>query len=247
MKKNLANIILKASLIGAIVFGNPTLSYAPPTKVNMNATNIPYHKTFRGLRDNKDLREITKDHKPRDVKKTNQTIVSYNGEIDTLYVPEYKLNKNLGKYDCGKYSSNVAEDLFGLKYNRADSWDLKYSNKVVMKLDQNFEAEDLDSLVNEKILQPGMKVLCHNPKSKYNWTKKRNHRDIKGNKVDVTHDIQYIGQDATTGSALFAHGWTTMGRFKQEVIGIEQLKAYNLQPREIIDAPKTSLENLAQN
>ena len=257
MPKNLIKKILEGTvkivLAGTLLFGNPYKTYAPPQDIDKEVLKEYFFErvNFRKLSDSKATRKITKDKKPWYVKKTNPTVVSYAWETDTLYIPEYRYGKKKNQVkadDCGKYSSNIAEDLFGIEYNRNHTWNLKKDNKVVRKLDKGFKAEDLDSLANERILQPGMKVICHNPNSKYNWTPRNKHKDNMGNKVDVTHDINYIGQDISTGSALFSHLWTvSKSNFRQEIININDLKKYGLQPREIIDVPDKDKEYLAQN
>lgn len=245
MKKTLVALLTSAMFVLPSVYDKSSSAGG-----GINSENKEVRKEIldfyncRKLSDSKYTRKINKNHKPRNVRKTIKKIVSYAGETDTLYIPVYS-SKEVGPYDCGKYSSNVAEDVFNLKYNRNHTWNLKYFNKTT-KLDKDFKAEDLDSLVDRRILQPGMKLICHNSKSGYNSTPKDKHLDIMGNEINETHDLDYLSQDAQTGSALFSHLWTYREKpkkgekkgklnFIQEVIDINGLKKYGLQPREIID------------
>lgn len=161
---------------------------------------------YRKLSDTKESRNITSHKKPKNVKKTHKEIVSYAGEVDTLFVPRYQTWGDKGvpmdPPNCARYARFSLEDVFGLKYNydedvtpqKRGAWNLKYYNPIVKSSETGFTKEELEEMVEDKVLQPGMMILFYNPRSNY-----RNWKDKTGKKVDVTHVGGYLGNDISTG------------------------------------------------
>jgi len=202
MVKNLVKKIMETALIGTILFGNHFISYAPTYELNTKDFTAVTNINYRKLGDIKNSRRIFPNKKQRNVKKTYKEIVSYAGEVDTLYIPEYRFWE-VPSNMCARYSRLSSEDVFGLKYNydkevlpkKRGAWNLKYYNKVVKISDKGFSKEELEKLAEERTLQPGMMILLHNPKSRY-----RNWKDKTGKKVTVTHSTIYIGDNVSNGN-----------------------------------------------
>lgn len=192
--------ILVPSMCEKTVYPNET-NLKVSSKYSLEET-INKSTDYRALRENKELRNITKNHKPRNVVKTYPEIVSYNNEIDTLFVPKYQTHgeKGVPKTNCSRYARFSLEDLFGLKYNydedvapkKRGAWNLKYYNPIVAQSEQGFTKEELEKMVEDRVLQPGMMVLFYNPNSNY-----RNWKDKTGKKVDVTHVGGFIGNETS--------------------------------------------------
>lgn len=199
---------------------------------------------YRRLSDNRDERKITKDKKPKYVKKTIQEIVTYAGEKDTLYVPIYQTDGERGvptsPPNCARYSRFASEDIFGLKYNydedvkpvKRGAWNYRHYNEGIVSMEKGFSLDSLEKLVDSRIIQPGMLVGIYNPKSKY-----RNGKDVKGDKRAYTHIGVFLGEDSE-GKMKIAHQW---GK-KTQVNTIDWFYEKGLVPKEILDVPD---ENLA--
>ncbi|MEK6892714.1 MAG: hypothetical protein AABX07_00770 [Nanoarchaeota archaeon] len=147
-----------------------------------------------------------------------------NGEKKTMKIPRYNLFK-IPPGNCARYAKNVARDVFGLRYDSANAWDLRYKNKIVTSANN----EQLDDLVKRGDLKPGMLVGVYNPKSAH-----INDLDATGNKVAYTHMIVYLGK--SDGKLRFAHQFKT----KFEIFGQDDLSKRGLEAREVI-APKDYL------
>ncbi len=129
---------------------------------------------------------LTKEEKE---KKFNEKVIEYNSS--KIKLPYYH---NIPPGFCSQYAKTVAKNLFNKEYvweknkpNSGAAWNLRYSNEVVEKLDSLGEIKEL--IIND-VLKPGMLVGIYNPKSRHN-----NKKDLKGNKVDYTHVMLYVGID----------------------------------------------------
>ena len=96
--------------------------------------------------------------------------VDKTGQSKCIVAPDIGLKSGM----CAKYSRLVAKMIFGIKYNRADAWNLRYVNDVVASA---------DCLKNGR---QGNLITFFNPLSKYN-TKGNKNLDIKGNIRNCTH------------------------------------------------------------
>jgi hypothetical protein len=197
MVKNLVKRILEGALVGSLLLGNSVPVYAPPVSFNFNSELVKPEKKYRS---------ITESFKSKRAKRSHKRILSYAGETDTLWIPEYSL-KDVSPTNCARYSRFVAEDVFGLKYKYDDdvkskyrgAWNYRYYNKVVASSEEGFNKQDLIELVKENELQPGMLMGIYNPKSNYN-----NWNDKTKNKVKYTHMAVFLGMD-NSGSLIFAN------------------------------------------
>jgi hypothetical protein len=242
MAKNLIKKILEPLLIGAILFGNSPTTYAPPSNIKIDVSvPVHYSPSYRKLSDSKSLRKIRFNQRPKNIKKVYKEIVSYGGETDTLYIPEYRSWK-IPSTNCSRYSRFSSEDVFGLKYNydedviprKRGAWNLKYYNKIVKTSDKGFSEEELEKLSKDNVLQPGMMILFYNPKSNYkNW------KDKTGKKVKVTHSTTYLGNDPSNGDL------KVMNQLKSnsKPIDINYLLDKGWLAKEILDAPDSDNKN----
>lgn len=239
IKNAIASLLFSASLV-AVPSMCEKRSYAVGDAGYGTEISYEFPKTnteffgYRRLSDSKNLRNITKNKIPKNVRNTIQEIVSYAGEKDTLYVPIYSLNlRGVPPTHCSRYSRFAAEDLFNLDYKKdslsdgVDAWNLRYHNKIIETSD-NFSKDNLEELVSEEIIQPGMIVGFYNPKSKY-----KNGKDEKGKKRLYTHVGVYLGQ-GEDGEMKFAHQWGS----KTQVNNLHWFYGKKLIPKEILDAPK---------
>ena len=139
---------------------------------------------------------------------------------ENIKIPKYRIKNE----HCSEYATLSAKKLFNKDYNFDNSWNLRYSNKIISKIK---DKEELISLAEDTILKPGMIVGFENPDSRY-----KNYRDRKGKKAEYTHTSLYLG---TNGKDLqFAHQF---GK-KIEKISLTELFDKNLIPKEILDSQK---------
>lgn len=215
--KNLAKRILEEILIGTLLIGN-VKDICAPVKDNSKIFMECNKPKYRKISDNK---------KSSRAKKLHPHILSYAGETDTLYLPEYSyLGKNgVPSTNCPRYARFTAKDLFNLDYSKEEgAWDLRYGTKII-KSSNVFGIDSLNKFVDEKILQPGMIIGFYNPKSPYN-----NGRDKMRNKRRYTHVGVYLGQDEYNEITL-AHQWGS----KTRVDNIFWFYRKGLIPKEILD------------
>lgn len=144
-----------------------------------------------------------------------------NGEKRNMEIPKYNFLK-MPPGNCARYARNVARDVFGLRYDSANAWDLRYKNKIVTSANN----EQLGDLVERGDLKPGMLVGVYNPKSAHITD-----LDATGNRVAYTHMVVYLGK--SDGKLRFAHQFKT----KVEIFGQDDLSKRGLEAREVI-APK---------
>ncbi len=154
---------------------------------------------------------------------------------DLIKKPYYRLKPS----SCSKYARLSAKKLFNKKYVGGHAWDLKYPNHVVY----NFEKEnEVKEAIMDGELSQGMLITSKWPvKNMQNyWTNpKKKGFDIKGNPIESTHVIQYIGIGRITDEKildipepLFLHQW---GR-KFEIKTQKQLwNDYNLEFQKVIN------------
>jgi len=130
---------------------------------------------------------------------------------------------------CARYAVLSADKLFDKEYKRANAWDLKYSNPVIY----DFSSEkDVRNAILEEKLVPGMLVTSRWPVKNIRKYGRRGF-DIKGNPVNVTHVVEYVGIGKNTSKGklkipepLFLHQWGSV----KEILTQKQLyKNYKLE------------------
>jgi len=111
---------------------------------------------------------------------------------------------------CARYAVNTANKLFNKNYNSANAWDLKYENPVVYNFDK--EKEVKDAIIDGNLTQ-GMLVTSKWPVKNIKTYGKRGF-DKKGNPIDATHVVEYIGIGRKTDKEIldlpepiFLHQW----------------------------------------
>ncbi len=159
MKNSLVKKLFGVAALGtALTFGNFDKAYAP----NLNIF----------IEDNFSYRKIGNNFKPN-VKRIHKEILSYAGETDTLYIPEYPLNESgVPSTHCSRYAKKMAKDVFNLDYPSGNAWDIRKNSKIILDSKEGFTPEEIDSLVKIKEIQPGMLFGIYNPKSHYNHRKR---------------------------------------------------------------------------
>jgi hypothetical protein len=158
---------------------------------------------------------------------------------DEIKAPYYKLTPS----SCSKYARLSANKLFHKKYKPGHAWDLKYDNKIVYEFN---DYEDLnDSTINESIrklimyniLKPGMMITAKRDMKKGEYKKYKSYsipgKDKKGNKIEDTHVILYLGINDKEQPE-FLHHWYN----QREKININDFKdRKNLKLSLILDSP----------
>jgi len=110
------------------------------------------------------------------------------GNISQDKIPEAPVYSELevpANY-CSRYARFAAKDLYDINYPADDAWKLRNHDSVgTIRIS---EVSDLDKLVDECRLKPGMVVGMFYPKSKYNGRE-----DVE--KAGYTHVVLYVGKD----------------------------------------------------
>jgi len=102
-----------------------------------------------------------------------------------LFVPAYSLAE-LPKLNCSAYVRKAAKELFNKTYSTCHAWDRRYFDKLMCDVG----GRDLESLVEEEILKPGMVIGTFIVGSGY-----RDREDCRGDGVKYTHNMLYLGRD----------------------------------------------------
>ncbi len=123
-----------------------------------------------------------------------------------------------GDFMCARYARLSAENLFGKKYVRADSWDLKYQNRLVTPEPKLGNAS------------PGDLVTMFNEGSNFN-TSSCGDMDSQGLVRNVTHTALLYDFDFS-GEPLLLHQWSEGVREIKSLKSMEE--EYRLEAREII-------------
>ena len=134
-------------------------------------------------------------------------------------IPKFYNSREL----CARYSLKVSEELFGKKFVPHDTWNLRYFNSVVGKIENPREMLDF---VKKGILQPGMIIGTKHKTSNY-----RNNFDILGKKVKYTHSMTYLGLNNNL-EPVFAHQWGN----DSKRMTLEEVLSKKLTPVEILDS-----------
>lgn len=231
MTKNLIKRVFEGALVGAFLLSNTPTVYAPPMSFNLLYESKLIENNYRS---------ITENFKPKDVKKLHRQILSYGGETDTLWIPEYKTKGErsvpVSPPNCARYARFTAEDVFGLKYKydediksrKRGAWNYRYYNKIVAHSEEGFGREELESFIRENKLQPGMLIGIYNPQSNYNQWK-----DKTGKKVEYTHIAIFLGLDEF-GVPIFAN---QIGR-NTKIVSADDFAIKNWKFKEILDVPE---------
>jgi len=127
--------------------------------------------------------------------------------LKTLNIPIYDLDE-LPPWRCSGFVRLAAKELFDKNYAVSDSWDRRYDDFFVSKINE----ESLESLAGKGTLKPGMLIGLYYPDSEYN-----NDQDKKGKQVEYTHIALYLGI-SIKGEPLFAEqfGYSTIVRTESE-------------------------------
>jgi hypothetical protein len=165
--QKLSKRILEGMLIGALTFGNVGKLYAPPFEGAYELA--PVEVSYRKLSDSKDLRAVTKDKKSRNIRRVHPTIVSYAGETDTLYIPEYVLNESgVPSTHCSRYVRKMTKDVFGLDYPQNEAWKIRDGSEIVKSSNKGFTKDEVGKMIENREIHPGMIFGFYNPESSYN-------------------------------------------------------------------------------
>lgn len=152
-------------------------------------------------------------------------------------IPHYKG----ANYNCSKYVRLAGKDLYGKKYAWVDSWDRRYADSLVAKVDSKKPYESLKALADSGVLKPGMVVgLYTRPPVRVddpNTPKDDREIDIKRKFALYTHNALYVGIDSQTKEMIFYHEWGN----KQKMITLKEMKSRRIRPMEIIDAKEATI------
>ncbi len=134
--------------------------------------------------------------------------------------PIYTVSEVPSNY-CSRYAKLAAKELYGIDYPSADAWKLRDAENIdEIKLNDKI---NLETLVKDGKLKPGMLVGMYYPKSKYN-----ERDEVK--KAGYTHVLVYIGKDKE-GKLWFADKFGKNIRKKN----LSELKKDNgLIPKEVL-------------
>lgn len=166
---------------------------------------------------------------------------------DGIKTPKYSREKVPDSY-CSRYANRSAKKIFKKEYEEDDAWDLKYKNSIIDKFkdDEIISDSTIYESIKDKIidgtLKPGMMVITKRkmgPKEHLKYTSyptkgyKYAGKDEKGNKIEDTHVILYIGINKNKEPE-FIHKWVD----KTERITIQDFaKRDSLKPTYILDEP----------
>ena len=139
---------------------------------------------------------------------------------ENIIIPKYQIKNE----NCSKYAVLSAKKLFNKNYNPENSWNLRYSNKIISWIK---DKEELISLAEDTILKPGMIVGFDNPNSRY-----KNKTDFRGKKAEYTHVALYLGKNGK--NLQFAHQFGE----KIEKINLDELIDKKLILKEVLDSEK---------
>ena len=103
---------------------------------------------------------------------------------------------------CAGYATRAVEKLFGLKYNKADAWDLRYKNDVLWPKDSNGDYSEY--------LKLGCLIGMFFPRSSY-----LDEHDSKDHERKYTHIAVFVGFDHE-GHPMILHNFR--GDVRQELL-----------------------------
>lgn len=165
-----------------------------------------------------------------------------NQSSDEIILPSYKLPPEY----CSKYARLSAKKIFNKKYIPGHAWDLKYDNKIVYQfkeeetINDSTTYENLKNLIIDGILKPGMMVVVKRQMKPNEYLAYKSYnragRDKKGNKIEDTHVLLYLGLN-DNGEEEFAHYWYNK---KEKIIPDKFKERKNLKPTLILDEPDKS-------
>lgn len=220
----------KALLIGGLILAGG--AYSGNNLGNENKDNLKYiNERYENFKASK-LEEL--------LRKEREAAFNQKAEeqsSDEIITPYYKLSPN----SCSKYARLSAKKLFDKKYNPGHAWDLKYDNKIVYEFKDNETANDsttnesLKNLIIGGTLKPGMIIVAKRDMKPGEHKKYKSYRgpgkDEKGNKIEDTHVILYLGIN-DKGEEEFSDQWINqMGK-----ITVNKFKdRKNLKPTLILD------------
>lgn len=145
-------------------------------------------------------------------------LVSPNG-IVKVEIPE----GDDGSGKCSEYVRRLGKSRFNKLYSCSDAWDRMYNDFIVAHINRN---EDLRQLAKNRALKPGMLILAHYPKSKYNGG-----TDSRGNTINATHQLIYLGF-SDDNDLVFAEHFGGRGKARK----LSQFEIDGLEARAIIDS-----------
>lgn len=233
----MSNYIKKLGLTGMAILAGGIYTGGNLNQVNLESYNKKY-EVYEKSR----LEEM--------VKEQREKIFNLRAEeqsSDEIKTPKYSIEKVPDNY-CSRYANRSAKKIFKKEYEEDDAWDLKYKNSIIDKFKDDEIISDstiYESIKNKIIdgtLKPGMMVVTKRdlgPKEylKYTSYPKKGYKyagkDEKGNKIEDTHVILYIGINKNKEPE-FIHKWVD----KTERITIDDFKERkNLKPTYILDEP----------
>lgn len=100
---------------------------------------------------------------------------------------------------CSEYAVKLANEKFGKDFKKGDAWNLRYRNEVIAPIRGR---ENLDFLIKEKIISPGMLIGIYYPPSDY-LTSKTGKNDERGLTRKYTHIAAFTGK--CSGEPMCAH------------------------------------------
>jgi hypothetical protein len=139
-----------------------------------------------------------------------------------IEVPVFSLN-DVREDHCAMYARLVSEIVFGKKFSRVPSWDRRYHDTLVARLN----GSTLKSLTSKGVLQPGMIVGSFYADSGY-----QNELDKRGNPREYTHNATFLG--TLRGLPILAEQVTDVVLIRNEQEHIDK----GMRPIEIYDEPR---------
>jgi hypothetical protein len=223
----MTNYLKKIALAGML-----TLAAGSYSGGNFTSKDLDYEKERYESYETSRLEKILKEEKEKLFEHRAEEQSS-----DEIKVPYYKLAPS----SCSKYARLSAKKIFNKKYNPGHAWDLKYDNKIVYQ----FKEEEItnDSTIYENLknkiidgtLEPGMIIVAKRDMKPKEYKRYKSYgtpgKDEKGNKIEDTHVILYLGIN-NNKKPEFLHQWIN----QKEKITIEDFKERkNLKPTLILD------------
>jgi hypothetical protein len=225
------NYIKKLTLMGMLTVAGGVYTGGSP---NTNINNSNYDKTRYESYEASRLEELVRKEREDTYERKAEEQSS-----DKIKTPYYKLEPN----SCSKYARLSAKKIFNKKYNPGHAWDLKYDNKTIYEFKDDEITNDstiyesLKNLIINETLKPGMMITAKRDMRPGEYKRYKSYRalgkDKKGNKIEDTHVILYLGIN-NEKKPEFLHYWDN----KREKITIEKFKKRkNLKPTSILDEP----------
>ncbi len=244
----LKNIVKSQGLkkVLATLFIASALSF-PLNKNSISASKSPYENTIT-IQNERRINNIIS-------KIRTKTLEDLTIEIG-INQSKIPLQPKLGyipSEQCSRYAKEASKLNYGTKWpsskamapkhkgkwqNTGDAWNLQYFSPTE-SIPQENPYRKLDSLSIVGNLKPGMLVLVHNPKSK--WNKRK---DLMGNPIETSHAILYVGRNKN-GEMQYQHQWGS----KRMQIDHEWMLSKKLIPKKIVKGytpiKMEDLENLS--